>query len=92
MQLKFLDLSDNFIEDVEKLQHLPQLEELHLSNNKHIISEIPIGKSLKKLTCDRDHLPFISFPAGQLDHLQLEHIECPGNQPLSWNKHQMILP
>ena len=85
-QLKFLDLSDNFIEDVVKLQHLPQLEELFLSNNKQIISEIPIGNSLKKLTCDRDHLPFITFPADPLDHLQLEHIGCPGNQPLSWNK------
>ena len=85
-QLTYLDLSGNFIEDVENLQHLPQLEELDLSNNPQIVSYIPIGNKLKKLICDRDHLRFITFPPDQAAPLQLEHIECRENPPLTWNK------
>lgn len=85
-QLQLLDLSGNCIEDVTELQYLTKLEKLHLINNKQLISEIPIGNSLKKLICDRDHLRLITYSPNQVDLLQLKHIECPGNPPLIWKK------
>ena len=87
--LKILLLDKNELEDIHEIQNLTQLQELDIHDNKSMINLIPLGKSLKQLSCDRDHLKLITFSPEDAVNLQLERILCPnanGDLVIAWQK------